>query len=527
MAVAQTVSRIGAPRATPASAAHILLANETLRTVYLLGHAQTSDPAALTDERAAKFLLWFAFEGWRRYPHVVFSPAYLAFLAAPMPPCATRLAAYALMSRADVRARFKDDLPGFHDWYYANGAAELGVAPLVSAAERAAHEANDMNARPHAARGDLPGVNVIGFGGNVMGIGEDVRALAAALGHAGAPRALVNVSLDDAIGASQSHGLEALCCDRPIFPVNIFALPPFETARLRVERGPALFHGRYNIGYWPWELTTLPEHWRGVFDLVDEIWAPSDFLVDVYRKLTRKPVRLMPPYLNILTPEPIDLASYSVEEEDVVFLTMFDFNSFIARKNPEGAIAAFRRAFPFPGGEKLIIKTINSHARPDAARRLSELTGGDPRCIIMDRTLTRAQTAGLIVRADCLVSLHRAEGFGRVIAEAMALGVAVISTNWSGSTSFVDATRGFPVSYKLRDVAAGEYAFHHGGQWAEPSIEDAIAKLQDARARLGGDRDMRARARAFVESAYGLDTVAAALGERLAAISAARPDLQI
>ena len=141
--------------------------------------------------------------------------------------------------------------------------------------------------------------------------------------------------------------------------------------------------------------------------------------------------------------------------------------------------------------------------------------------------MTRPQTAGLIARADCLVSLHRGEGFGRVIAEAMALGTVVVATDWSGSTSILDRTRGYPVSYSLRDVAANEYVFNHGSQWAEPSVEDAATKLRTVRDHLGGDGELRRRAKEFVEHAYGLDTVAAALADRLEVLSAERSGISV
>jgi glycosyltransferase involved in cell wall biosynthesis len=213
-----------------------------------------------------------------------------------------------------------------------------------------------------------------------------------------------------------------------------------------------------------------------------------------------------------------------VEASDCVFLAMCDFNSFTARKNPEGAIAAFRQAFPSCGAEKLVIKTLNSHGQPAALQRLKALIGNDDRCILIEEALTRPLTAGLIARADCLISLHRAEGFGRVIAEAMALGTIVVATDWSGSTSILDRTRGYPVSYSLRDVAADEYVFNHGSQWAEPSIEDAAVKLRAIRDNLGRDDVLRWRAKAFVESTYGLDTVAAALANRLGILTTKRSE---
>lgn len=551
------------------TATDILLADDTLRTVYLLAHARSSNPASLTDDKAAKFLLWFAVEGRRHHQHVVFSPAYLAFLAAPVPPYASRLAAYILLTQPNLRRRFSTNAELFHAWYYTEGVTAHGLAPLVCAGELVSLASpyprfatrvapltryqyfqflNDIELQrrfdpekdedrmalaeevancdscwpdtPAVDRSALLGVNVIGFSNNVMGIGEDVRALVAALGRAGIQRTIVNVSLSKAFGTLASHGFDVLRCDRPLFPINVFALPPFETARLHVEHGAQLFHGRYSIGYWPWELTNLPEQWHSVFDLVDEVWASSEFLLDVYQKLTKKPVFHMPPYLNVPKPEPVDLQRYGVGTNDLVFLTMCDFNSFTTRKNPEGAIAAFQQAFPLPSAEKLIIKTMNAHGQPAALRRLEAQIDGDDRCVLIQEAFSRPNIAGLIARAACLISLHRAEGFGRVIAEAMALGTIVVATDWSGSTSILDRTKGYPVSYSLRDVSAGEYIFHHGSQWAEPSIEDAAIKLREVRDHLSSDHELRRRAQMFVEAAYGLDTVAAALAERLGALTA-------
>jgi glycosyltransferase involved in cell wall biosynthesis len=235
----------------------------------------------------------------------------------------------------------------------------------------------------------------------------------------------------------------------------------------------------------------------------------------------------MPPYLNVPVPEPFDLGECGVVAGDCVFLTMCDFNSFTTRKNPEGVVTAFQKAFPSPGAEKLMIKVLNSHGQPASLQRLKALIGNDDRCILIEKALTRPQTAGLIERADCLVSLHRAEGFGRVIAEAMTLGTVVVATDWSGSTSILDRTRGYPVSYSLRDVAANEYVFNHGSQWAEPSVEDAAANLRTVRDRLGSDGELRRRAKEFVEHAYGLDTVAAALADRLEVLSAARSGISV
>lgn len=501
----RTNKRVQATRTR--SAVDILRADETLSIAYLLSNPAAGDPAALTEEAAARFLLWFAIEGRRRFQHVMLSPSYLEFLATPVPPYPTRLAAFVLLGRPDIRKRFEGQLDRMLAWYRDEAVPELGLAPLS----------------PVRARGSLPGVNVVGFGNNVMGIGEDVRAMMAALERAGAPRVAVNIELSEAFGTLARDAFAGPQADRPLFPVSVFALPPFEMARLHVERGTSLFHRRYAIGYWPWELTSLPEPWHVVFDLVDEVWASSEYLLDVYRKLTRKPVLLVPPCLNAGEPEAPDLARHGVTEGDFLYLTMFDFNSFIERKNPQGAIAAFQKAFPSRGNEKLIVKTINAHSHADARRRIEALAGKDDRVVFIHDAFSRAQTLGLLARVDCLVSLHRAEGFGRILAEAMAMGTPVVATDWSGSASFLDDSTGYPVTFTLKDVRAGEYIYHHGSQWAEPSIEHAVTRLREARD--GVDPVRRVRARSRVDERYGLDPVAAALASRLGAIAQARPDL--
>jgi glycosyltransferase involved in cell wall biosynthesis len=129
--------------------------------------------------------------------------------------------------------------------------------------------------------------------------------------------------------------------------------------------------------------------------------------------------------------------------------------------------------------------------------------------------MPRARLAGLIAAADCLISLHRAEGFGRVLAEAMALGTRVVATDWSGTTDFLDATVGDPVLYKLRDVGPDEYILAHGSRWAEPDIDDAAGKLRAVRDAIGRDIDLRRRAKQRILRKHGLETIVGRVAGRL------------
>jgi glycosyltransferase involved in cell wall biosynthesis len=352
-------------------------------------------------------------------------------------------------------------------------------------------------------------------------MGEDARALSEALLSAGVQHSVFNVRYPAEIVPTDRFGHEAYLCDRPLFPVNVFCLPPFETARLKVTCGENLFAGRYNVGYWPWELTSLPHSWHFTFDIVDEIWASSEFLVDVFRRLTSKPVTYMPPFVGVADAPLFARERFGLTRTEVVFLCMFDFNSYVARKNPLAAIEAFRLAFPEADGrERLLIKTLNGKASPQALLDLQRQVARDDRIVLVDGGFARNEVSGLLQDVDCLVSLHRAEGFGRILAEAMLLGTPVIATDWSGSASFVSKATGFPVSCQLRSVCADEYVYTEGSKWAEPSIEDAARMMRLVRHNPGVVASITTAADHAVRQTYGLGAAASRLNAWLAAFAA-------
>lgn len=570
-------SRTVRPEAS-VGALDILMADDTLRASYLLQVAGNTGAPALDEDIAARFLLWFAVEGRHKCQQVFFSPEYVAFLATPAPPFVTRLAAQVHAYRRQPPLWSAEDVEAFHAWYYVVAVRDLHLTPFVVAAERrfladdhprfirhgpkvsrwdyfrflsrpgehpaafrqagleqqalmawlAANPADGVASPPHTPPPlwDLsgrPGINVIGSADGVSGIGEDARALSDVLHGAGVPYAIFNVRYPAEVVTTAQSGRDARFTDRPLFPINVFCLPAFETARLKLAHGENLFAGRYNVGYWPWELSNLPRSWHFAFDLVDEIWASSRFLMDVYQRLTAKPVLYMPPHVGIADITPFDRESLGLSPSDVIFLCMFDFNSYIARKNPLAAIDAFRMAFPVGGPERLLIKTINGPANPRALLELQRYVADDERITLVDGGLTRSEVCGLLQGVDCYVSLHRSEGFGRIIAEAMLLGTPVIATDWSGSASFLNADTGFPVSCTLRSVRADEYVYSDGSMWAEPSPEDAARKMRDVRSDPRGLAGIRSNAARVVRQKYGLEPAAARLNDWLSAFSGRRP----
>jgi glycosyltransferase involved in cell wall biosynthesis len=151
---------------------------------------------------------------------------------------------------------------------------------------------------------------------------------------------------------------------------------------------------------------------------------------------------------------------------------MYDTHSIIERKNPEGAIAAFREAFSAKDQNVGLIVKINNFDEREG-EKLRTLIGDHKNIHLIEQTLTRYEADSLLACCDCFVSLHRSEGFGLPMAEAMALGKPVIATYWSGNVDFMDEACAACVEFQIRDLGQnyGPYDAHQ--HWAEPSIESA------------------------------------------------------
>jgi len=200
-----------------------------------------------------------------------------------------------------------------------------------------------------------------------------------------------------------------------------------------------------------------------------------------------------------LTPTP--RARFGLPEDRFLFLYVFDWNSYPARKNPLAAIDAFRRAFP-TGREPvgLVLKTMNARPEDPRWQLLLAAAAADRRVAVLAETLDRGEALGLFAACDAYVSPHRAEGFGRTLAEAMLLGLPVIATAHSGNADFLTPDTGFPVAYRLVPVGHGDYPFGEGLLWAEPDLESLARNM-----RLAADQPALARRRAQA----GRDLIAA------------------
>ena len=196
-------------------------------------------------------------------------------------------------------------------------------------------------------------------------------------------------------------------------------------------------------------------------------------------------------------------------------LYVFDASSSIERKNPEAALAAFEAAFGANDDVQLCIKVTNAgrleyrHRVRAFLRQASRL---GPRVKILTGHFTRHDTLKLISAVDCYMSLHRSEGFGYTCAEAMAYGVPVIATRYSGNLDFMDDDSAYLVEAREVEVRHAEGPFPRGSVWAEPSLDGAVEALRAVLHRPGEARARGSRGRALVAARLS----PAAIGRRIA-----------
>ena len=220
--------------------------------------------------------------------------------------------------------------------------------------------------------------------------------------------------------------------------------------------------------------------------------------------------------------EPVPRHDLGLDESAFVFVYPFDINSHLARKNPLGLVRSFRRAFPVTDTRVALLLRVNGN--PDAQPGWAELAAecvADRRISILAGTLDRQTALGVIAAADCLVSPHRAEGFGRNIAEAMLLGIPVLATAFSGCTDFLAPEEGVP--FKRTPLRDGDYPFGEGLWWAEPSVAEMARRMRQVR-RAGekersGQSHRLARRRAEIAAAYSPLATGKAFAARLRQIA--------
>ena len=278
--------------------------------------------------------------------------------------------------------------------------------------------------------------------------------------------------------------------------------------------------GVYRIACWAWELEVFPSEALAAASMIDEAWVISEYCARSVRAvLPNLPVKVMHPPVDIPRFATAPRSRFNLPEDRFLFLFMFDFASGIDRKNPFAIIEAYRRAFSISNSTHLAIKVSRSTQFPDQFAKLQAAARGIGATII-DGQLPRSELWSLLNSCDCYISLHRSEGFGYTLAEAIALGKPTIGTAYSGNLDFMSDANSLLVSCERVELKedAGPYA--KGSIWAEPSIEDSARKMRWVYDHPTEAKAIASHGRATIAAGFTLATLSEKMAVRLAEIRA-------
>ncbi len=350
-----------------------------------------------------------------------------------------------------------------------------------------------------------PGLNIAGNVAHDTGVGESARLCRKACDAAGLANDLIDVGSRDAT-------------IQPVYRASVYHVNADQLPAVYSEMSQLFQASAYNIGVWHWELPELPDAMISSAAPLNEIWAPSAFVQSTLSTKLTIPVVHMPHGIAVTDVEPCSPEELGVPPGRFTFLCMFDFESVVQRKNPLGAVDAFRRAFPDPSQAALLVKTSHASNHPDAYAALREQLSGIPNVYLTDRMLTRARVNGLLAACDGVVSLHRSEGFGLILAEAMYLGKPVVATGWSGNMDFMNSGNSCPVGYEIIPLDRTYLNYAAGQQWADPDIEHAAHLMR----RVYDDSTFRTqigeRARATIRTQFSPEAAGIRYRKRLAVL---------
>jgi hypothetical protein len=255
----------------------------------------------------------------------------------------------------------------------------------------------------------------------------------------------------------------------------VIHLNPPQFLWLVCKLGRKFLRHKHIVAYWAWELEDIPPLWKFALRFVDAVETPSTFTRTAIARNTEKPVTVRPH----VVPQPDAVKQTFCHDGKLRCLFIFDMGSSVPRKNPQAVIAAFVRAFT-PEEAALTIKAIQPEADAAAWQNLQTLAAPHPHVRLITDWLDDAALDGLFLEHDVYLSLHRSEGYGLPLREAMLRELYVVATGWSGNMDFMEGGRAFAVPYTLVPVNGFGRVFGNipNARWAEPDVAKAAEILR-------------------------------------------------
>jgi glycosyltransferase involved in cell wall biosynthesis/SAM-dependent methyltransferase len=411
-------------------------------------------------------------------------------------------------TRPDLRAAFPDpmgqSMVAFAEW--AEGAFNGGEPEL------APYRQLWMTA-PRAHPDPLSsaeGVNVSGYFTAELGVGEAGRLVLDSVRASGLP---FRTTLSSQTRSRQSAEFVPSSADAR-YPVSIAVVNADVFPSWADTVGHDAVRDTYVIGQWAWELEEFPNY-PAAFDLVDEIWANSGFCKSAVEAKTSKPVYVVPfPVKEPIVDTILEREAIGIPEEPY-FLFAFDYLSVFERKNPLGLVEAFKQAFSDNEGPHLVIKSINGDKHLRAREQLWHACQGRSDIHLVERYMASRQVHALMHEAISYVSLHRSEGFGLTLAEAMSHGKPVIATAYSGNLDYMTESDSLLVPFQRVPVPPGCEPYPPSAIWAEPDLPSAARHMRWVASNPDHAGELGKRAREAILEKRSLDRAGRFVLERV------------
>lgn len=319
------------------------------------------------------------------------------------------------------------------------------------------------------------GVDVAGYFSSHSGVGQAGRLVVEALRSVDYPVNALNVRREFGAHDDARSDLQTLLYRRLLMSIDAHSFRETYAEISKLSRKK-----KYVIAQWFWELEAVPPYFHEAMQLIDELWVPSQYMRDAFLAVAPHDVdvRLMHLPLDISLPQTRFSREHFSLDSRFTFLFIFDFLSVMKRKNPIGVVNAFRQAFTDGEGPMLVIKTANSDLRPSEFEALMATISDRSDIRLINQPMSTTELISLVSVCDAYVSLHRAEGLGLTLAEAMSLGKPVIATEYSGNLEFMNSENSILIPWRRVKVGNNAEGYDSEATWAEPNIEMCASEMR-------------------------------------------------
>ncbi len=477
----------------------------SIGTPYRFGRLNDGTAVTPMMRRAYRSAVVDAEQAGAEYPPVPFNDddsEVLAWYAEPVAEGSwvNRLVETLWQSRPDLQLAFPEpfgaDQARLLAWCLTSGVREAQLPAALLPTEALA----SSNTLP-VTSSDVLGVNLAGYFRTETGVGQIGRLLADVVRASGLPH--ITVTSTRSLSRQQASFTEQIGEVR--YPITIASINADQFPSWAGEVGSSLLAGRYTIGVWAWEVEDFPDSFDTAIGLVDEIWAISEFVRDAIAAKTDKPVHVIPyPVPELARTAELDRDALGIGQRPYL-LYMFDYFSVFDRKNPVGLVEAFTTAFADGEGPALVIKSVNGERFRSEREQLLSACRGRSDIHLIEDYLDAAVVESLITHCAAYVSLHRAEGLGLTMSEAMSAGRPVIATGYSGNLDFMTPGNSLLVGWTPAEIPVTARPYGPPTRWAEPDLAEAVRHLRWVHDNPAEAAELGLRAQESMRSHHDLD----------------------